>query len=86
MLRNAHAALDDVRNCSVLLRFLLKHAEKAGHPVSTWEEVHALSEIARIPTVMAFGKHKGTPIVRGQLEPSYVAWYRRQAETDPYYL
>lgn len=83
-LRNAHAALDDVRNCAILLKFLLVHAAKAGHVVSTWEEVHAVSELARIPTVMGFGKHKGTPIA--QVEPSYVRWYRGQAETDPYYL
>lgn len=83
-LRKAHAALDDVRNNAILLNFLLREAAKAGHPVCTWEEVHALSETARIPIVMGFGKHKGTPIA--QVEASYVRWYRGQAETDPYYL
>jgi DNA polymerase III, epsilon subunit and related 3''-5'' exonucleases len=86
MLKDAHAALDDVRNCSVLLRYLLRHAAKSGHNVASWEAVHALSEIARIPTIMGFGKHKGTAIEPGQLDASYVQWYRRQAETDPYYI
>ena len=84
LLKNAHAALDDVRNCAILLRFLLKEAGEQGHAVSTWEEVHAFSEMARLPTVMGFGKHKGTPI--GQVDPGYVRWYRSQTETDPYYL
>lgn len=84
MLKDAHAALDDVRNCSVLLRFLLAQAGKAGHDISSWEAVHALSETARIPKIMGFGKHKGDAI---ELVPtSYVNWYRGQAETDPYYL
>ena len=83
-LRNAHAALDDVRNCAILLKFLLQLAAKAEHDVSSWEAVHALSETARIPTVMGFGKHKGAAIK--DVDPSYVRWYRGQAETDPYYL
>lgn len=84
LLRGAHAALDDVRNCSILLRFLLAQAAEKGHAVNTWQEVHALSNIARIPTVMGFGKHKGDPIE--SVPASYVKWYRGQAETDPYYL
>ncbi|MCY1482350.1 hypothetical protein D9M68_159040 [compost metagenome] len=83
-LRNAHAALDDVRNCAILLKFLIQQAAKACHDVSTWEAVHELSELARIPTVMGFGKHKGTAIK--EIDAGYVRWYRGQAETDPYYL
>jgi len=85
-LKGAHAALDDVRNCAGLLAFLLSEAMDQGHACDTWEEVHALSETARIPTIMGFGKHKGLPIARGQLDPGYVRWYRGQAETDQYYL
>lgn len=84
LLRGAHAALDDVRNCSILLRFLLIEAANKGHAVGTWGEVHALSELARIPTVMGFGKHKGEPIAN--VPYSYIKWYRGQAETDPHYL
>lgn len=85
-LKNAHAALDDIRNCCILLKYLLRHAQRQGIPVGTWQEVYELSQTARIPTIMGFGKHKGTPIERGQLDPSYVSWYRRQPETDPYYI
>lgn len=85
-LKNAHAALDDVRNNKILLMFLLETAMDAGHACDTWEEVHALSETARIPTVMGFGKHKGTAIERGKLDPGYVRWYRGQADTDPFYM
>lgn len=86
LLKNAHAALDDVRNNAILLRFLLSEAMDKGHACDTWDEVLELSNTARIPTVMGFGKHKGTPIVRGQLDPGYVRWYRQQPETDEYLL
>jgi exodeoxyribonuclease X len=33
---------------------------------------------------MGFGKYKGTPIK--DIDSGYVSWYRRQADTDPYYL
>lgn len=82
LLRNAHAALDDVRNCAIVLRFLLEVAMDAGHATDTWEEVHALSEKARIPTVMPYGKHKGTPI--NQVPNDYKAWLLRQPDVDPY--
>lgn len=83
-LKNAHAALDDVRNCKVLLMFLLAEAMDQGHAAETWEEVHALSETARIPTIMGFGKHKGEKIA--DVPSSYVRWYRSQAEVDPFYI
>ncbi|EML8046052.1 hypothetical protein WAA37_004910 [Pseudomonas aeruginosa] len=35
LLRNAHAALDDVRNCAIVLRFLLEVAMDAGHAADT---------------------------------------------------
>lgn len=85
-LKNAHAALDDVKNCRDLLEFLLLEIESRDDiaPVKTWDELHVLSETARLPLVMSFGKHKGTPIY--QVPADYVRWYRRQDEPDPYYL
>lgn len=83
-LKNAHAALDDVRNCASLLAFLIEEAAAQGHAVGTWEEVHALSELARIPTKMGFGKHHGDAI--RDVPASYVRWYRSQPEPDQYYL
>ncbi len=84
LLRGAHAALDDVRNNSILLRFLLVEAANKGHAVGTWEEVHTLSELARIPTVMGFSMHKGLPI--RDVPSGWVRWYQKQEETDPYYI
>lgn len=83
-LRNAHAALDDVTNCMVLLQFLIKVAKNEGFSISTWNDLHAFSEACRIPKTIGFGKHKGTPI--GQVPRDYVKWYRGTADTDPYLL
>ena len=53
-LKNAHAALDDVKNCLVLLSHIVS---KLG--ITDWDALWVASEKARIPTVMPFGKHKG---------------------------
>lgn len=83
-LKNAHAALDDVLNCTVLLQYLLLTAMERDHDVSSWEEVWNLSEKARVPTRMGFGKHQGDLIE--DVPPIYVNWYVRQPKTDPYYM
>lgn len=84
MTTRSHAALDDVRMCAILLRFLLVTAIERGVPLATWDQVYEFSQLARIPTVMGFGKHKGCPI---EMVPSdYVRWYRSQTEKDPWLL
>lgn len=84
-LKNAHCAGDDVINCARLLRFLVKEALANGMlKEDSWEALYEFSELARIPTVMGFGKHKGDKI--RDVPRSYVQWYRRQDETDPYYI
>lgn len=80
----AHAALDDVRVCAVLLRFLIGEMRKRGYVVDSWDELHELSEQARIPKVMSFGKHKGDLI--SDVPSSYAQWYSRQDETDHYVI
>lgn len=85
-LKEAHSAEADVRMCAFILEHLLELAAEKEYDVSSWEKVYELSQMARIPTVMGFGKHKGTPIELGQLDRGYVQWYRRQSDTDPYYL
>jgi len=84
MVQNAHSALADVKCCAILLKFLLLEIKKRDLCVDTWEQVLLLSNDARIPTVMGFGKHKGEPIC--DVPSSYVKWYRGQAETDQYVL
>lgn len=83
LLRNAHAALDDVKNCRLLLvKILDALAEQLGRPVSGWEELWEISENARIPTVIGFGKHKGMAVA--DLPPDYKRWLLSQADLDPF--
>lgn len=78
--KDAHSAAADIAMTATVLRHVL-----AIHPeVTTWEQPHALSEVARVPTIMAFGKHKGLPI--RELPADYVGWLRRQADIDPYLI
>jgi len=56
--KNAHSALADVANCRLLFHCLIDEMVERNIPCGTWDEIHAASEIARIPTVMPFGKHK----------------------------
>ncbi|MCI3945504.1 3'-5' exonuclease [Pseudomonas syringae] len=83
LLRNAHAALDDVKNCRLLLAKIVDAlSEKLGRQVTGWEELWELSEDARIPTVISFGKHKGMEI--SKLPSDYKRWLLSQAELDPF--
>ena len=76
-LRNAHSALADVWICSKIVGKIIDEL----HPTSLdafWE----ISEKARIPTIMPFGKHKGEAIT---LVPSdYKQWMLRQDNVSPY--
>ncbi|QHF03291.1 3'-5' exonuclease [Pseudomonas asturiensis] len=83
LLRNAHAALDDVKNCRLLLSKILDAlAAKLGRPVEDWEELWSLSEEARVPTVISFGKHNGSLIAN--LPSDYKRWLLNQADLDPF--
>lgn len=86
-LKEAHSALADVENCTTLLQYLLLLAKDRGlldEETCTWDDVYALSELARIPIRMGFGKHAGDLIA--DVPSSYVQWYMRQSSTDPYYV
>lgn len=78
VLRGAHSAATDVEICrTILVRALYAF----GRP-ETWEEAWEISEKARVPRVITFGKHKGTPIA--ELPGDYKAWLLRQPDIDPY--
>lgn len=81
-LKNAHSALVDVRICRDILDAQVYELTARGHVIDTWEHLWELSELARIPTVMAFGKHKGEKIE--DVPASYVSWYMKQEDKDPY--
>lgn len=83
LLRNAHAALDDVKNCRLLLvKILDQLAADLGRSVNDWEELWRISEDARIPTIIGFGKHKGAPFA--DLPSDYRRWLLNQSDLDPF--
>lgn len=77
-LRTAHSALADVHNCRSLLESLLTLCG----PAADWEALWQISEQARIPKIMMFGKHKGAVIA--SIPADYKAWLLRQPDVDPY--
>ena len=78
-LRRAHNAAADIAiNWDVLCHVI----RTTG--VQTLGELHLLSELARIPRVMSFGKHKGKLIE--EVDKGYANWYLKQPDTDPYLL
>lgn len=82
-LQNAHAALDDVKNCRLLLMKILESiAEHNGAPVFSFEDLWMISEEARIPKIIRFGKHSGTEI--SKIPADYKRWLLGQPDVDPY--
>ena len=76
-LRNAHSALSDVWICSKIVGQIIDKL----HPISLdafWE----MSEKARIPKVMPYGKHKGELI--SQMPTDYKQWMLRQDKVSEY--
>ena len=76
-LRNAHSALADVWICSKIVGQIIDKL----HPASLdalWE----MSEKARIPTTMPYGKHKGELI--SQVPSDYKQWLLRQDNVSGY--
>lgn len=77
--RHAHGAETDVKLCRILLFSILDRLKPTN-----WEALWEASELARIPTVMPYGKHRGVPIV--QVPRDYKDWLLRQPDVDPYLL
>jgi exodeoxyribonuclease X len=87
LLRDAHSALQDVRNCLLVLQAI---AQKVGG-FESWEAMWRFSEEARVPTIMPFGKYgpgqdprypNGLPM--DQVPADYKRWLLRQPDVDPY--
>jgi exodeoxyribonuclease X len=78
--RGAHSAKTDVQ---MLIEILLPAIlTKLWGRVDTWEQLWTISEDARIPTIMTFGKYQGTPM--GDVPASYKSWLLKQPDVDPY--
>ncbi len=81
MLKAAHSAGGDCETLRHVLRHMVSEMRKTL-PMATWEDLWQFSEKARVPTVMAFGKHKGTAIIDVPLD--YIEWLLRQGDIDPF--
>jgi exodeoxyribonuclease X len=55
-----------------------------GQRAGTVGEIWQASEIASVPTVMTFGKHKGTAIK--DVPADYKSWLLKQTDIDPYLI
>ena len=77
-LKNAHSAAADVMLTASLLRYMLKDRSDVADIADLWR----LSEQARVPTRIAFGKHKGMAIA--DLPSDYRQWLLKQNDLDPY--
>lgn len=82
MVKNAHSALPDVVNCVIVLRFLIGIIRDSGVVIDDWSDLWDVSEEARIPEIMTFGKHKGDHM--RDVPRSYKQWLLRQEDMDPY--
>jgi len=76
-LKNAHSALADVENCAFILEKLITKLN-----VSSVEDLWKISEKARIPSHMTFGKHKGVAIA--DIPSDYKTWLLNQDNIDAY--
>lgn len=76
-LKNAHGARFDVWFTYLILRTICIEQN-----IKSMEQLHQISEQARIPTVITFGKYKGTKIA--ELPQDYVSWLFKQDNLDPY--
>ena len=77
MIRKAHRADMDIILTANILMHIVHHLQ-----INSIEELYTLSEDARIPRSINFGKHRGTAIA--DLPSDYVQWLLRQDDLDPY--
>ncbi|MBL6686045.1 MAG: DUF3820 family protein [Methylophilaceae bacterium] len=77
VLKNAHSASTDVEICSAILKAI---CEKQN--IDSLESLWQVSEKARIPVIMPFGKHKGLAI--SEIPQDYKRWLVSQTDLDPY--
>jgi len=81
-LKTAHGVAGDIQLCRRLLIAILTELKSRNIEVDSFETLWKISERARIPKVMTFGKHKGLPIA--EVPMGWVTWYLKQEDTDPY--
>ncbi|WLW65214.1 hypothetical protein [Psychrobacter sp. van23A] len=85
--RDAHAAIADIYFTELVLGSLIDLANSQGHKISDMESLYEFSEMARIPTHLSFGKHKGEAIAdlaTSSEGAGYLKWLLKQDSVDPY--
>ena len=85
--RDAHAAIADIYFTELVLGSLIDLANSQGHEISDVESLYEFSEMARIPTHLSFGKHKGeaiTDLAAHSDGAGYLKWLLKQDTVDPY--
>ena len=84
LLKKAHSAEADIKTLRLIIMGILAEMERRNYNVTTIYQLWRLSEKARIPKVMPFGKHQGTKIE--ELDDSYVDWLVNKADNKDEYL
>jgi len=82
LVRDAHNALCDVQNCHRILMLLIDVIREAGKSVESLEDLYVVSEDARIPIIMPFGKCKDERIA--DMPYKYKQWILSQPDFDKY--
>ena len=70
-----------------MLGSLIDLANSQGHKINDVKNLYNFSQMARIPTHLSFGKHKGEAIAGLANHPDgagYIKWQLKQDSVDPY--
>ncbi|HFF4324708.1 TPA: 3'-5' exonuclease, partial [Acinetobacter baumannii] len=76
-LRHAHSARADVYFTGIILIALI---ERLG--IKDLNSLFLMSEAVRLPKIMTWGKHKGTPLK--ELPRPYISWLLNKEDLDPH--
>lgn len=85
--RQAHAAIADIYFTQLVLGSLIDLANSQGHTITDVASLYDFSQMARVPTHMSFGKHKGAAIADLAATSDgagYLKWLLKQDSVDPY--
>lgn len=84
--QRAHSALHDAGMAAEILIWAIKQFEDRGAIIRNWDDLHLVSEMARIPLKMNFGKNKGVWIKDlNSHDPGYIRWaLKGMKDMDPY--
>lgn len=85
--KNAHAAAVDIYFTQLVLGSLIDLANSQGHAITDVASLYTFSQLARIPTHLSFGKHKGKAIADLATTSDgagYLKWLLGQDNIDPY--